>query len=244
MAREVSNSTEAVTGEQPPSGTPYRLQALLNAEANGLFILMRENKGLHLEEIMRRYVLPHFKKTLKNSDEVISILEGEELETFDELSLPARMETELMAGLKEGYIPTREDIMGVVGQQNEDLGSTRPIRPSADKNMTWEEYFGDFDMEALDVEITDENVDPSRIQNLNSLLQTIMPTVASNPMVLEHPTIKKLLGEIVDELGPGTFSPLKFAKGANQAMQQQMPQAVSTPQVGMGAEPVGASLPV
>jgi hypothetical protein len=207
LAREISGAHESITGESMPSGTAFRLGAMLNTEAMGLFDIMRENKGLHLENIIRTYVLPHFKKTLKNSNEVVALLDGQELEDFDELSMPANLEAELRSGLMQGRIPTAEELMTIISEKKQ--GNSRSIRPSADKKMTWAEYFKDFDLDALDIEITGENRDKAAVMTtLNSILQTI----ASNPAILENLEARKILNKILDEVGPDILSPLQFKK--------------------------------
>ncbi len=208
IGRDISGVHEAITGKQPPSGTPYRLQAMLGQEARGLFDIMRQNKGLYLKEMMRKYILPYFKKTLKDTDEIVAFLDGEELEQFDELSLPGRIQQELMARLSSNHIPTREELMMSVEQQNNQLGNLRVVKPS-DSDKTWADYFKDLDMDAMEIEITGESRDKSAImQSLSTLLQTIMP----NPEALSDPNIKKIVNKIIDEIGPGVLSPLQLSE--------------------------------
>jgi len=169
---------------------------------------MKQNKGLYLEDIMKQFVLPYFKKTLKNSDEVIALLDGEELETFDDLILPARLEQELMMRLSKGHIPPAEELLGAVEAGNMAMGSARALRPSADKKATWAEYFKDFDMDAIDVEITGENRDKEMIfEALNGIFQTLM---TADPQRLQDPNVKKVFNRLMDEIGPGIISPLQF----------------------------------
>jgi len=209
LAREISGANEAITGATMPSGTPYRLGAMLSSESHDLFNIMLENKGLHLEEILRIYVLPHFKKTLKNSDEVIALLEGEELEAFDNLTLPARLESELRSRLMQGRIPNREELMTAIDEQNSSLGSLRALKPSAQKDMTWADYFKDFDVEAMDIEITGENKDKQAIyQALNDIFQTLM---TADPERLQDPNVKRVFNRLLDEIGPGIISPLQLS---------------------------------
>lgn len=228
--KDISGVHEAVTGEQPPSGTPYRLQAMLSQQAQGLFDMMLQNKGLYLEEIIREYVLPHFKKQLKDTEEVIATLEGEELEEFDNLSLPAKLSQELMARLSSGHIPSREELMMAVEEHDNQLGSVRVLKPSHNENKTWKEYFEDLDMDAVEVEITGENRDKQAIlTTLDSILQRMM----MNPEALNDPNIRKVFNKIIDEVGG--ISPLEL-KGASptQGAAGGQPQAMA------GAGAVGA----
>ena len=233
-ARDAASIHESITGEQPPSGTPYRLQALLNVEARGLFGLMRQNKGLYLEEIMRKYVLPHFKKQLKTTEDIIALLDGEELERFDNLSLPARLETELMTRLSQGHIPSGEELMLAVEEQNNAMGNVRIIKPSRDKNKTWKDYFSDLDMDAIEIEVTGENRDKQAIvSNLYAIFQQMMTA----PQMFSPKDIKKVFDRLLDEIGMGIIGPLQIIGASQQGTTGGQPMA----QMPMGAgEMVGA----
>lgn len=213
--KEIASTFEAVTGQQPPPGTPFRLQAMLSQEARGLFLLMRQNKGLHLEEMLRKYILPYFKKTLNNSDEVIAVLDGEELEKFDDLALPARLSQELLARLQGDHIPTSDELMGALEQQNSELGHTRILKPSDNEKKTWKEYFSNIDMDAVEIEITGESRDKQAIvQNLFSIFQNMMAA----PQMFDPQDIKKVFNKILDEIGMGVLSPIQL-KGASPNME-------------------------
>lgn len=231
LGKEASGSVEALTGANLPSGTPYRMGAMLNQEARGLFDMMRENKGLHLEEMLRNYIIPYFKKTLKTTEEIIAILDGEELEEFDELALPSRLHQEIMAGLSVG-IPSREQLMSAIDEKQR--GNMRMLIPSDNKDMTWKEYFKDLDMNALEVEITGENRDKQSILiTLDTLLQRIM----SNPEALNDPNIKKIFNKILDETG--VMSPLQMSAIPGQPQGEPTQGTGGLPPIGGGAE-VGA----
>ena len=68
LADKLSNSYEVVTGETLPSGTPFRLGALLNQNANKLFDFIREKLTLSLQSLVEEWVLPDLLKDLKAKD--------------------------------------------------------------------------------------------------------------------------------------------------------------------------------
>jgi len=233
--KDISGAHETITGEQMKAGTPYRLGAMLNMEARGLYDLMRENKGLYLEEIMRTYVLPYFKKKLKNSDEVVTVLDGEDLENFDELTLPAKLQSELMARLSMGHIPSKDELMSVIEEETNEAGVIRAMKPSENENETWADYFKDFDMDAIEIDITGESRDKqSIITTLDSILQRVM----ANPQALQDPNIKKILSKILDEVDG--LSPLHLvnAPPIQEGTTGGMPNPMQ--EMGAGAGKVGA----
>jgi hypothetical protein len=233
-ARDVAGTYEAVTGEQPPSGTPYSLQALLRQEARGLFKVMTQNKGLSLEEIIRKHVIPNFKKQLNTDEEVIAILDGEELETFDKLSLPARLSQQLLAMISKESLPSKEDLTMAISAENEVMGNTRILKPSQ-KKETWKEYFGDL-IDALEIEITGENRDKeTTILTLDTILQRML----SAPQMFSQKDIRKVLNKILDEVGR-IISPLELADAPLNEATGGQPTGAGQTLEPMAASSVGA----
>lgn len=207
IARQQTGTFEAITGETMPSGTPYRQAAMLNAEANSLFDLMRENKGIYLEKILREYIIPHFKKSLNNSDEIALMLEAEEVEQFDELALPANLANEIkFLILNEEELPTIEELTIGIQKRNSKLGKERFLRPQ----KTWKEYLKDLEWD-IEVNITDENIDKKVILET---LNTIFMTIAQNPMILQDPNAKMIFNKILEEAGG--VSPLQWKQSGGQ----------------------------
>ena len=68
LADRLANSYEVVTGESLPSGTPFRLGAMLNQNANKLFDFIREKLTLSLQGVIEEWVLPDLLKYLKAKD--------------------------------------------------------------------------------------------------------------------------------------------------------------------------------
>jgi len=77
LANELANSYEVVTGENLPSGTPFRLGALQNQNANKLFDFLREKLALALEELFNDWIVPEMMKELR-AKEVLDLTGSEE----------------------------------------------------------------------------------------------------------------------------------------------------------------------
>lgn len=230
LAREISGTPEALTGETMPSGTAYRQVAALQQEAHSLFELMTENKGLYLEQMLKDYVLPYFKKKLDTTDEVALVLEPEELETLDNLALPANLEEEIkrLVLTKNDPLPTIEALTASVKERTAKLGSTRFVKPSAGKT-TWKEYFKDLPDDIL-VEITSENTNKEATM---TTLTTVLQTVAQNPNILTDPRLSKLFNKILE--ASGEISPAEF----NAIAQAPLPAQQPTPAQPMGSRGAG-----
>ena len=70
MADKLSNSYEIVTGGNLPSGTPFALGNLQNANANKLFDFIREKLTITFTDIIGDWILPDVLKNLKSLDVV------------------------------------------------------------------------------------------------------------------------------------------------------------------------------
>jgi hypothetical protein len=71
------------TGENLPSGTPYRLGAILDQNAQSQFDLRREEFGIFLDHIYQEHILPFLLKQIKNSNELNLKFTPDELQQID-----------------------------------------------------------------------------------------------------------------------------------------------------------------
>ena len=209
IAREITGTPEAMTGETMPSGTPYSQTALLNQEAHTLFDLMTENKGLSLEDMLREHIIPFFKKSLNNKDEIAVVLDGEEIDQLDELDLPDKLEQELKRRvLNEEEVPPVEQMEQEIKAKNSKFGYTRFL---STVKQTWAEWISDLE-DSIEVEITNENNDKrTALTSLNTVLQTI----AGNPQILADPNGRMVFNMILSEIG--LINPIQLRKTETQS---------------------------
>lgn len=76
VADRLANSYEIVTGESLPSGTPFRLGAMLNQNANKLFDFIREKLAITVRDLLEEWVLPELLSSLRQ--EKVLLLTGDE----------------------------------------------------------------------------------------------------------------------------------------------------------------------
>jgi hypothetical protein len=243
MSKELTSTPDAIRGNTMPSGTAYRQVAVLNQESNSLFELMTENKGLYIEDMLRNYVIPHFKKKLNTADEISAILEDNQITQLDSMYVPnealRRINNKVKATIltKSPDELTDEEMMtpDVYQQQTmqeeqniqkelSTFGNQRFVKPSEIDNETWKEVFKDLEWE-VDVEVTNEN---SNREVVMTTLNTVLQTIAGNPAILEDPRMKMLLNRILNETGVVSGIELSQFKSA---MPMAQP-AAAMPQVG------------
>jgi len=228
LGNEITGISEAMLGKTPKSGTAWRqIEAILN-ESNDLFELMTENKGLHIEEMMRKFVLPYLKKQLKNRDVIVGILEDHQIKQIDssliKINTEKKVKREIIDSLKKGELPvqldvqaTKESVQGELAEQ----GNVRSFVPSEVSDLEWEKYFEGMVWES-EVDVTGE---ASATQSHMTTLTTVLQTIATNPSVLTDPNAKMLFNKILSMTG--AVSPIEIADAPVQSnMPSQPPEAV------------------
>ena len=218
VTSEITSTPDAIKGNTLPSGTPYSLGAYLGAQANSLFEIMTENKGLAIEDMMREYVIPHIKRKLKNKKEIVGVLDDAGIQEIDNVYVPQaaiknfnkRSVDQIFQAIENPDAPLPSPYQKDMEEQSvrdgmTKMGNKRFFTPDELGEKQWDEVFADFEWDNIRVEVTNENTDKAAVlQTLSSVFQT----VASNPMVLNDPNARMVFSQILSETG--RLSPLQF----------------------------------
>lgn len=159
-ADRVSNSTEAIRGEAPPSGTPFGTTTLLNDNANKMFVTLRQKIALPFRRVFREWVLPELYNDLKGQD--IIRLTGDEdiLEQFREIAVNAWYVKNLV---KIGP-HTKEDAAAIKAEKLKEFQNIDPTIQN--EKESWEGV-----KPRLFITITGENSDAAdNVQDMVNLL--------------------------------------------------------------------------
>lgn len=222
---ESTGTPDALRGNTMPSGTAARQVEALQQESHSLFELMTENKGIHIEEMWRRFVIPHIKKQLDTSEEVAATLDDAGIKQIDAMYIPneARrrfakkaIDQILNDEIPSPYDPTTQE--SEVADELKPLGSQRFFAPSEFDDSTWKDVFKDFEWEC-EVEVTNEQHDK---QAMLTSLTTVLRELASMGDV---ENARMVLSKILEETG--IFSPLELSLTQNAPAPQELPQPVS-----------------
>ena len=235
LGSEINGISEAMMGQNAPSGTAWRAVEAQLEESHSLFEVMTENKGLHIEEMLRTYVIPHLKRKMDTADEIGATLEDHDIQKIDAKYVPYEATKRLAKKLINQILATREipkldgtemegEMMAVEGELDEQ-GQQRFFKPDDIPDVVWKEIFKDLEWE-LEVDITGE-----QRQNANdmSTLAQVFQTLAGLQGQPLSPEAKMLLNKILTLTGTVSPAELSSMKSNNQA----------TPQGGVG---VGAGL--
>jgi len=236
LATEITSTPDAIRGNTLPSGTPYSLAAYLGTQANSLFEVMTENKGLYLEQMLREYILPFLKKKMNSSDEISAILEEHDIQKLDAMYVPReavrRFNTRAVDELFEAAENPDAPIPSPFQQEFEEegiknelsvLGNERFLKPSDIKTKTWKKALEGFE-EIIDINITNEDQDKRVVlETLSSILQVALANpdgFRNNPQA--RLVFNKLLGQI------NAVSPVELAVSGSPAQNPQL-QSIEKP---------------
>ena len=231
IAMQINGINEAMVSA-PKSGTAWRQTQAILQESHDLFDLMTENKGLAIIDMLTNYIIPHFKKTLNNSEEISMVLEENQIKQIDMRYVPNEVKRRMNQKKKqtilsgEIYDPMME--AGDTAKTEEEVrikltGNQRFISPSEVEGTTWKTVFKDLEWD-LDIDITGEAHDT---QAYLATLTTVLTTLASNPAILQDENVRLIFNKIL--MASGGISPLEINQAKEAPQPQMMPQP--TPQM-------------
>lgn len=241
LGTEINGISESMMGNAAPSGTAWRqVEALLN-ESHSLFEMMVENKGIHIEEMLRIYVIPYLKKQMDNSDEITTILQQHEIERIDKRYVPYEATKRLAKKLIHHIITTGEipDVTEEMKQAEVDgvkseldaQGNQRYFKPDELTDMTWKELLKDIEWE-LEIDVTGEGADNKSDM---ATLSTVLQTIAGNPMILNDPKANLVFNKILTKTG--AVSPMELSSLNSTSVPPAQPQ----PTTQTSGAPVGGA---
>ena len=209
----VTSSYDAVRGETPPSGQPYRLQALVSQTGSSHFDYRREEEGIFLKELFYDWVFPEIKKKLTKKHILASDFTPEELMKIDESFATHKANRFILDSFLSGKPATIQDFLVAKVQYMQFIGKDGKRRfldiPDG--------YYDDMKAK-LTINITGEQKNK---QVVMETLSNILQTVAANPAILQDNNLMTIFNKILEMSG---VSPLSLNKGGMQQMAQGMGQ--------------------
>lgn len=220
LGNEITNTPEAMRGSKPTAGTAARLQALVTQQSQNLFDLMRQNKALDLEDMLREYIIPFLKKKLNNKKEIVAILDEQGIQEIDAMFVPKEAVRRHNDAMKQALLNapidrplTADDLPkpfdaqageAAVRADLKPLGNKRFLKPDEIGEATWKKALKGFEGRVV-VDIDGEATDT---QTMLQTLSSTLATIAKNPMILQDPNAKLLFNKILTETG--ALSPLQL----------------------------------
>lgn len=204
LGQEITSTPPIMSGGGLPSGTAWKLGGLLQQQANSNFEAMRQNKGLAIEAMMRRFIIPYIKKHMDNSDEIAAILDANDISQIDSAYIASeavkRRNRKAIDSLVKGEVPEGLDLGAIQGEVQGELqlmGDHRFLKPSDVPDVTWKMLLKDFEWDCI-VDVTGEYEDKDAILNT---LTTAFQVIAQNPAVLQDQNARMIFNKILETTG-------------------------------------------
>jgi hypothetical protein len=202
-------------GNTAPSGTAWRQVETLLQESHDLFNLMKQNKGLYIEEMLREFVIPFNEKQMDTAEEISATLEAYDIDRIDAKyikNMSVKVSNNIIKDkiLNGQPVSPEEQAMitdTVAGKLKEGLsenGNQRFFTPDEIPTKTWKELFKDSDDE-ISVDVTSESTDENAMTTLNTLLMFFVKK-QGQPLTPEE---KMVLNKTL--MLSGTVSPLELS---------------------------------
>jgi hypothetical protein len=243
-----STGTYAVsTGESLPSGTPYRLGAILDQNAQSQFDLRREEFGIFLDHIYQEHILPFLLKQIKNSNELNLKFTPDELQQIDYQIETLYADKQILENYFSGaygdgvgkFVKMEEDRASLMQGFDEELKKGKSRRKIVnDMGAKWRSYWKECENK-LFVEVTNEKRKKGAV--LESVNNLWMQYLQFKPQLDQDPEARKMFNELrfMAGLAPIDFTnstPAQQQTQANaeplQGEEQQLAQSARTQSVG------------
>ena len=171
----LTQAFEIVQGDDMPSGTPFRLAAALNKNANKYFNLVRQQRGIFWSELINAWIFPLIKRDL-NRKYILEITEDlGDLQKINEILRKAKVTQKVKELLQTGRLVTRQNFEQITIMIDQYLANS-----PKEKFIDIPENYFDFKGK-VDTHITNEKFDKQvQLETIKSIIQLIAP----NPQIL------------------------------------------------------------
>lgn len=222
LGNEINGISEPMLGIAPKSGTAWRQTESLLQESYSLFEIMTENKGLALDKMLRRFILPFLLTKMNNDNEIMATLDMhgvKEIEGKFIRNEAIRHNNGLMIEeMFNGGIAMERDVKTteeMIKEQLNEFGNQRFFKPS---EIKWSEEFKNIDLDKIEIEITGESADTKAVlDTIDKMLGVIV-----NPQYQNNKQAQYLVNKAL--IKTGFLSPVELSS---------MPSSeIATPQGG------------
>ena len=205
-AQQMGSANEAIMGEQPTSGTPFKLQELVTAEAHSLHEYRKGKIAVFVEDIYRDWIIPRMAREITLGDTFLAELDLKELTNIAENVMVNEANKIIKSKiLDEGVIPTPEEIVQFKETARQDfmaIGNKRFIDIAKDEIKDV----------AMRVRVNVAGKQKDLFSRVDKLVNVFRQIIAS-PQMLQDPVLSDLFNQIIEASGlsPVDFTAIKLA---------------------------------
>lgn len=198
-AKMMASANESILGEQPPSGTPFRLQELVTAESHSLHEYRQGKIATFFDELYMDWITPILAKEVTSEQEFLAELDVDELEEISEKVTESQTNKMMKERILEGKIVLPTDVDEFKDTFRENFvkqGSKRFLKILK----------GEMKNAPLSVKVNIVGKQKN-IPAVTEKLVNIFRTIVAAPQVLDDPRMARLFNEILENSG---LSPIEL----------------------------------
>lgn len=213
-AQTLSSAGDALMGETPASGTPFKLYEAQQIEGRGMHKYRQGKLAVFTDEIYRDWVFKHIKKEIVKEQYFLAEFSADELMSLSEAIVKNKVNAQLKKFILGGGM--------VSGQEEVDFMKQKATQEFLGKG---ERRF----VQILKDEFKDKDIGVKtnivgKQKNLALMTDKVVNVVRqylSTPQIRQDPEMTKLLNTILESSG---LSPIMFGGGQLQQPQAQQPK--------------------
>lgn len=212
-AQRTGGATDALLGENPSSGTPFKLQDVVIQQGQGLHEYRKGKMATFVGEIYRDWIIPYIAKEISKGQEFLATLDMEELQMVAESLVICRANNFIKEKILNGEMINETELESYKQRVRDEF--------MKGGNKKFIEIFKD---EIKNIPIDVEVNIVGKQKNLNAMtdkLVNIFRQIIASPQVLDDPRMAKIWNQILEYSG---FSPIDFNQSGYKAPQQTQQQ--------------------
>lgn len=208
QARTLGGATDAVLGQSPTAGTPFKLQTEVIQQGLGLHEYRRGQYAKHIEEIYNDWVIPHIEKKITEGMTFLSELSLEDLQYVMEC---------IVTNMANNYAVNMVIATGGQGPTPDQVDIFKQLARTEFKKKGSSHFIeilkGEFKNKVLRVKVSVKGKSKDLSAKTDGLVNVFRQIIA-NPAVLHIPAIAKIFNDIIESSGldPVDFSGITSAQ--------------------------------
>lgn len=203
------NSSESLLGENPSSGTPFKLYEAQQIQGKGIHEYRKGKIATFWEEIYRDWIIPYIQKEIAQGSTFLSELSSDEMQSISEQVMENYANRKRTEEVLNGEMPTDKEFLRQEAQTQFMKGG----------NKKFIEILKDEIKKPISVMMNIAGKQKN-LALLTDKLVNVMRQYISTPQIRQDPSMTKLLNTILESSG---LSPIMF-NPTPQPQQMQQPQ--------------------
>jgi len=205
-------ANEAIMGDKPSAGTPFKLQELVASEGHALHEYRKGKLAIFVDEIYKDWIIPYISKEITNGTEFLSELDLDELQYISEQVAKCKTNEVVIERVLNGQPIFTDQVEEFRNKVMEDYRR---------ENKKFIEILKDELKDApLDIRINIVGKQ-ANLDKITDKLTNIFRVVMANPAILQNPGMAKLFNQIIESSGLEPIDFYNFTKPQQMTPEQQ-----------------------